>query len=350
MMEPKPAYINGRFLTQRMTGTQRFAFEISKALQSVSPDFIIVAPRKADPVLTSGLKIKKWGIGHGILWEQVVLPLFLFIKKKPLILSFGSPGPVFYRKKISTVHDMAFMAHPDWFARTYYLYYRYTLPIVFNRSQQILTVSAFSKNEIIRYFHVPTEKITVVYNAVPAFFNIQEPPARIITEKYFLSVSSRDPRKNPQRILQAFIQSGCLNEYRLVFAGESNKLYRFRAGQDIDKRSLGYVSDEKLLSLYHHASLFIYLSFYEGFGIPPLEAMAMGCPVILSDIPVFHEIYGDAPCYVDPYNNREIGLAMQKIMTDREYRSQIIRKGYDCVERYNWIVSAGKVIDVVISL
>jgi len=159
-----------------------------------------------------------------------------------------------------------------------------------------------------------------------------------------------DPRKNLARLVEAYNQTGLSNEIKLVLAGRINPIFNMKLPVEIIVRSAGYVPDEELASLYENATLFVYPSLYEGFGLAPLEAMSLGCPVILSDIPVFREIFGDAACYVDPCDTRSISDGILRVLTDETYRNELIRKGLEKARQYSWKRSAEKLAGLINSL
>ncbi len=346
----KPIFINGRFLTQDMTGIQRFSYEICKALICRGTDLIILAPKKIRTEYRLKCRMIRFGIFTSILWEQIDLPIFLMKHKNPLLLNFGSPGPFFYPNRIVTVHDLSFIIHPAWFSKSYWLYYRLATPVVTRLSKKVITVSEFSKNEIIRLIGIPEEKITVIHNAVSGAFRKQQSHGAGKQGKYIFSVASLDPRKNLASLVDAYKMAGIDKEIKLVLAGKTNPIFNMDLPGEILTHSVGYVPDDELSALYENATLFVYPSFYEGFGIPPLEAMSLGCPVILSDIPVFREIFGDAAHYVDPLDPTSICKGILLVLSDDPYRMELIRRGLERAKLYNWERSADKIVSIIKSL
>lgn len=366
-MKAKPIYINGRFLTQRMTGIQRFAYEMCKAMHAAGSPIMVIAPRNVLPEYSLDFKFIKLGFFRGIYWEQLILPLYLLFHRNPLLINFGSPGPLLYTNRIITIHDLALLVNPTWFKKTYYRYYKFVTPIVAKRCLKIITVSNFSKQEIIFLLHVPAEKIEVIYNAVTlkqfegSFLDSPVPDeplsqshtlkntrfSRLIQKKFILSISSLDPRKNLERLVDAYLKSGLTEEYQLVFAGKSDPVFNMELSSEIRNRSLGYVTDEELMVLYKNASLFVYPSLYEGFGIPPLEAMAQGCPTVISDIPVFYEVFGEASCFVNPNDVYSIGEGMKRVLTDNEYKIQLFEAAQKQLKKYSWNNSSKQLIDII---
>ena len=344
---PDPVFINGRFLTQEVTGIQRYSYELCMALIRVGVEIIILAPKKIRKEYSPECRIIQFGIFKGILWEQVDLPFFLLKHKNPLLINFGSPGPVFYKNRIVTVHDLAIYVNPAWFSQSYSFYYRLVMPVYTRRSKKVITVSEFSKKEIMKMTGIPDDKITVIHSAVSD--TISEHPSRptIKSDPYILILASLDPRKNMARLVEAYKLAGIEKDIKLVLAGKSDPVFNMKLSKDIRLRSIGYIPDEALASLYQNAALFIYPSLYEGFGLPPLEAMALGCPVILSDIPVFREIYGDAAHFVDPYDTGSIRDGILRVLKDELYRDQLIRRGKEKAHEYSFSRSAEKLAEII---
>lgn len=346
----KPIFVNGRFLTQHVTGIQRFSFEICKALVEKEPGITILAPRKIRKEYLLNCRIIRFGIFSGILWEQVDLPVFLLKHKNPLLLNLGSTGPVFYPNRIVTVHDLSFYIHPAWFSRSYRLYYRTVTPLVIRLSKKVITVSGSSAEEIVRLTGIPEAKITVINNAVPGTIIKGHSRGKRGKERYILSVASLDSRKNLSRLVDAYKMAGLDEEMRLVIAGRTDPIFNMELPAEILAHAAGYVPDDELSALYENACLFVYPSLYEGFGIPPLEAMSMRCPVILSDIPVFREIFGDAAHYVDPLDAKSICNGMLAVLNDEAYRKELILRGLERVKLYSWERSAEKLSSVIRSI
>lgn len=347
MKTKRKIVINGRFLSQSISGVQRFAYEMTKSLISMGIDITVLTPRNINAGYSLDGKIIRWGVNKGHLWEQFDLFLYLKTHGNPLMINFSGLGPIHYKNQICTIHDLSYLINPAWFSRNYYRFYRYCTPVLAKNCKKIITVSNYSKNEITRLLKVNPDKVCVIYNAVD-FSNIKPSgPEKLSTQPYILSVGSIDPRKNLVKLFEAFNKSQIKDKYRLVLVGEKANIFSTIDSDDINKNWLGYVSDEELVYLYKNASLFVYLSLYEGFGIPPLEAMSLGCPVILSDIPVFHEIFGDSAYYVSPENTEEITNTMHKIISDNNAREEIIKKSFETSSHYSWKKSASLLIKLI---
>lgn len=344
-------YINGRFLTRPMTGVERYAYMICKTMAAMGQNFIVVCPNipLQSSYDISGLQIVHFGRGNSHFWEQCVLPFFFIKKKNYLLLNFTGLGPIFIRHKIMTIHDLSFLENPKWFSLPYYLWYKLMTPLAVRTSKHIITVSQFSKNEILRFYpFIKAKNISVAYcDADEKKFHLihEKPP---ISEKYVLAVSSLDPRKNFDRLIEAFEK---LPEYNLFIVGKRNRVFTredFSNKENKNIRFLGRVSDEELLNLYNQAACFIFPSIYEGFGIPPIEAMHCGCPVLAADIPVTREVCGDAALYFNPYSVKSIrDTVLQYFQNFEANKAFLQEKGTANTKRFSWKRSATVILEIV---
>lgn len=347
----KTIYINARFLTQSMTGVQRFAVEICLELKRmlgnrihfVAPDNII------QKEYATVLGVEVTGKHHGHIWEQWELPHFLRKKGSPLLLCLCNTAPICYKNKVVTVHDVAFEAYPQTFNKSFLYIYKFMIPRIMRTAKKVLTVSEFSKKEIVKYYHIRPEKITVVYNAVGEGFRKEE-DAELQKQKYLLAVSSLNYRKNFLAVLEAFDIFEKENTDTSLYIIGDLKNSNFK-GIDIERyrqnhriKFLGRVSDENLVRYYSSASAFVYPSIYEGFGIPPLEAQSCGCPVLVADIPPLHEVVSDSGIYCNPYDIKDIAKGMNEILENRE-KYQLV--GYKNVNRFLWKRSAETIAKIL---
>ncbi|GAB4026607.1 glycosyltransferase family 4 protein [Spirosoma gilvum] len=347
-------YVNARFLTQKVTGVQRFAIELSLKIKKIFPTIRFVSPKNiVDSSLASELDVECWGnITNGQMWEQLELPFFLRNKKNPILINLGNSAPIYYNKNIVCVHDIAFYHHPEWYSKQFAFIYKLMIPRVAKNARHLLTVSNYSQDDICRTLHIPKERIDIIYSSVSELF--QAPPSNLLPNRYgryILGVSSIDPRKNFLGLIKAF-KAARLTDTRLVIVGQQHKVFA-----DNTLRSLiegdeavtftGYVNDNELISLYHHAALFAYPSFFEGFGLPPLEAMACGCPTLVSNTTSLPEVCADASLYVDPYDISSIQAGLERIMTDEALRGELVRLGYERVRYFSEQNSAQKFANII---
>jgi len=314
--------VNCRFATQDTTGVQRYALECSRILKnSFMNDIVFVAPKgHINPFIKDELCIKQFGFFKGYFWEQISLPLYSFMNSSILMCFCGTP-PIFYKKTIYTIHDLSFVRYPEFFNLYYQFFYKFFVRLAFERFLGISAVSQFTKNELIDFYG--RREIFVVCNTVNHLIGIKESaelPLPLKNENYFLTVGSIDPRKNIEQLIKIFLKENV--NAKLVIVGQKNRV--FTELKDLSKlRSsniifTGYLTDNQLVAYYRNAECFIYPSLYEGFGIPPLEALYFDTPVLLSDIPAHREIYGNYAHYfplsgiTNIEKNAEIAVSKKK--------------------------------------
>ncbi len=347
-------YVNGRFLLQNLTGVNRFAYELCRVWAETGVSFALCCPpgKIRECYDISNFKIIVCGCGKSHVWEQLALPLwFSRVRGKKILVCFTGLGPLLIRKKIMTIHDLAFMVNPKWYSRSYRLWYRLMTPLCAFTSMKILTVSEFSKSEIMQRLSISNDKICVVYNAVSPLFhakhdeNCWAEKRDYVGEKYILAVSSIDPRKNFSMLLKAFSYVNDRN-IKLYIVGGQSSIYSTSIAalskEDTSERIkwLGRVSDQQLKWFYTHALCFVYPSLYEGFGIPPLEAMSCGTPTIVSAISVLKEVCGDAALYVNPHDEKDIADKINQLAHDENLCHELKKKGRKRCVAFSWERSA----------
>ena len=270
------------------------------------------------------------------------------------------PQKVKAKKVVTTIHDFSFHIQPQWHPRERIEYYRKNFWEKAAASDWIITGSHFTKEEIVNYMGYPEEKITVIYHAVDhkVYRSYEEEVLQVTKEKFGLSdtfllfVGSIEPRKNLLNLLKAYhllsheIKKNC----PLVLVGFKGWENR-EIMQEIEKEKeyihyLGYLSNEELAHVYGLATLFIYPSLYEGFGIPPLEAMACGTAVIASNAASIPEVCGDAAMYIDPNVYEDISEKITSLLTNTSKRDTLVKKGLLHSKRFTWDKAAGEHIKV----
>lgn len=340
--------INGRFLSQQLTGIQRFAYEICCALHQIGVPYTILAPADIrDEYDMTDLPVEIIGGKGSHFWEQVTLPRYMKRHYNgQILLSLSGLSPLIYNRNILTIHDISYLLKPRAYSRIYCLYYRIMTPLVAKHACKILTVSHFSKGEIMHYLAVPENKIAVVYNAVrPTTLLPREQAGR-----YILTVGSLMPRKNIKRLLEAYCSME-RPDFDLYIAGGMHSTFADAEWNTYTNTNgihfLGYVGGDELARLYRNATAYISPSLYEGFGIPLVEAMTQECALVVSDIPVFHEVCGKAALYFNPQDVTDITEKMTTIMHDEPLRQQLIKEGNIQVGRFSWEQSAREIQKIV---
>jgi len=263
---------------------------------------------------------------------------------------------------VITLHDISFLRYPEFFPRE--LYWRLKLSLLYSvkKTRKIITVSEFSKKEILEFYRIADEKIEVVYNGVSENFRPVDAQNRDIilkkygiTRPYILSVSNIQPRKNLSRLVKAFLSLLKNNEkfpYDLVIVGKKlwlyNEIFNEIRNTHFKERIIltDYVSEKDLVFLYNYADVFIYPSLYEGFGLPVIEAMACGCPVITSNVSSLPEVVGKAGILVDPYSVEEIAKAIYNVIKNKDLREVLKIEGIKQSRKFSWKITAEKTLKV----
>ncbi|HDS1115702.1 glycosyltransferase family 4 protein [Pluralibacter gergoviae] len=348
-------YVNGRFLTQDITGVQRFSFEIVKELLNIRSDIVIIVPEeivKYNFPLVSDLNVKvvKGGAGH--FWEQTTLPLYLKKIGSPLLLNLCNTAPAFYKNQIVTHHDVTYAKYPENFSFSFRIFYSLVPRLFLRNSKKIITVSEFSKKEITQHYKLNKHKLNVIYNAVNNDFVRLSPSVdndENKNKKYFLAVSSLAHHKNLHGLIQEFslIPSHYNINLIIVGGGSSHFVVNNREIKAGNINFKGRVTDEELRVLYKNALAFVFPSLYEGFGIPPLEAQACGCPVISSNCSVMPEVLRDSVIYFDPQTKNDLCSKMISFIQNPQIIPELISKGFENHKRFSWHESALKLNDII---
>ncbi|ASM11270.1 glycosyltransferase family 4 protein [Serratia marcescens] len=342
-------YVNARFLTQDVTGVQRFAQQICLALNELRDDIVFLAPNKVKHHdLAQILKVKLIGSSSGHQWEQKDLPAYLAAQGSPLLLNLSNTAPLFYKNKIVTHHDVTYKRYPQSYSWKFRLLYNCFVPLMLRNSKMLLTVSNFSKQELNATYGYPLDNIHVIHNAAGSMFYPRkgEVPA---CQPYLLAVSSPNYHKNFHGLISAFSQWENPNGVKLKIIGSANENFNSMAHSlSADNvEFIGRVSDEQLIELYSNALAFVFPSLYEGFGIPPLEAQACGCPVISSNAASLPEVLGESALYFSPDNIVEITSCITRIAEDNGLRQRLIQRGSENIKRFSWDISANKINELI---
>ncbi len=257
-------------------------------------------------------------------------------------------------RTVVTVHDFAFLKRPEWLPRDRAAYMKKNFRAKIGRADRVIVVSEFTKKEALDLLDIPEEKVRVVHNGFDSTtFRPYSPdelgPLREkygLPERFILFVGALEPRKNIESLIRAYlklderVRKGC----KLIIAGpggwKNKVLMELIREQKEDIRWVGYMAGTELGELYNLAEAFIYPSFYEGFGIPLLEAMACGCPVVTSGAASMPEVCGDAACYVDPHDVEDISRGIHEVMSDDALRETMTRKGLERAGLFSWERSA----------
>jgi len=339
--------VNGRFLNQPVTGVQRFAIEVCKELVRLVPEIAIVVPKGTNS-LYDDLRphLKYYGSRSGTLWEQT--DLVSFMKQfGGLLLNLCNTAPLCYHKSIVTIHDLGIYKNRKWYDRKFVWWYRFLTPRILKDAVSVLTVSRFSKREIQRVFDIGSNQIQVVYNGLPRGMDAD---IDIKKEKVILHVGTFSQRKNVKFIIDAFKRSRP-EGYQLILCGneDSNLPHDLRYFQSSDSiKFMSNLSDAELTELYSKASYFICASHYEGFGLPVLESILNGATPILSDIPVFRELYDQGSLFFNPEKLNEL-VAIFSNLPD-ECNQPTVEQMNTYKEKFSYETSARTIIKLINSL
>jgi len=268
-------------------------------------------------------------------------------------------------RKVVTVHDLAFLEHPEYAVPELAAYLKKVVPEAVEAADVVASVSQTTRQTLIEHFQTPLEKITLVPNGIRAYFRrITDPVLLEATRHKFglksplvLGVGTQEPRKNHLGLIKAFhkaVSTGnkSTRPAMLALAGGSGWLYeeteQIVAELKLEKkvRFLGRVSDLELMMLYSLADVFVFPSFYEGFGVPPLEAMACGTPVITSNTSSLPEVVGDAAIMVNPHKINEIASAINRVLENKQLQEDLRQKGYTRAAHFTWFRSAQKMLSI----
>lgn len=288
---------------------------------------------------------------YTIFWTQVILPF----KKGDLLFSPANTAPIFIpknKKSILTLHDVAFITQKETLSWCFRAYYQFIIPKIIKRADRIITVSEYSKNEILTYYPQASGKIESIPLGILPYF---KPLEKTQKKNQILYVGTLQKRKNFTTVIEVFEQLQ-LQDYTLIIVG--NFISNFvlddatlalldKAKKNPNIKILQKVSKEELVFLYSTSKIFFFPSLYEGFGLPILEAMACGTPVICSDIPALKEIGQDLPLYSHPTNKEEFKKNILKLLADETLQKSLSQQGIIHAQKFSWEKAVEKHLSIL---
>ncbi len=360
--------VNATYATQNPTGLGVYTYELLTELLKAEYEFVVYASSndlkrlypdkviRVSPRTSPALGFK----GHlaRLLWQQTILPIKLWRRKASLLYSTVPEGvinPFFKQKQIITIHDIIPAKYPQLHPKMKY-HFHYDLPILLRNAQAVICVSENTKKDVIDFYGIKDKPIGVIYEG----YNRQRfyPRVKGVVHKrygwgkYLLYIGDMRPYKNLERNLEAFARLNRADLKLVIGGGKDPRFYPGLKKKVVELSLkdrvvfLGYVSDKDLPQLYSEAEAFVFPSLYEGFGLPPLEAMACGCPVVASNAASLPEVCGEAAHYVDPYSIESMAEGIFRVLTDENLRDTMIRRGLERVKLFSWQKTAQEVLNV----
>jgi len=337
--------INGRFLVQRVTGVQRYAREALQSLDELLATgaggfarWTLLTPAGAEAPPLQRIRVETVGRMKGHAWEQIELA---WRARRGLLFSFALTGPALLRRQIITVHDAAVVRVPQAYNWRFRLWYRLLIGRIVKAAPRIVAVSRFSSREAVECFDAPAARMRVSTEGWQHLDRVT--PDESVLDRhglrgrpFALAVSSPTPSKNFSVVSRTLALLGP-DAPRFAIAGNADPAIFLGPGRESGPAlRLGFVSDAELKALYLHATCFVMPSLYEGFGIPPLEAMACGCPVIASTAAALQEVCGDAALYFDPQDPRALADRLLQLFADASLAQRMSQAGVRRAASYSW--------------
>lgn len=362
---PGPIYFNMRFLTQPLSGMQRYAEELIAAIDARAADDPAYLGRKLVGLVPPGeRRTRNWrtvemrtiGRLSGHAWEQTELAR---AARDGTLVSLAGSGPLAHSRHVLAVHDANLFVNPGFYSRPYRMLHGFLRPRLVRRARALITISDFSRHEIARFCNVPAARFEIVADSAEHILDVTPDPGVLARHsltpgRYALCVGNQSPNKNIALAIDAFarVTSGkqAPEGMRLAVAGGTPAALA-RAETTIEApwlSMLGRVSDGELRALYENAALFVFPSIYEGFGVPPLEAMALGCPVVSADTSAMPEVLGDAAAFFRGGEAADCAARMARVLAlGPEGRQRMADAGRARAAEYRWHRSADRLGNIL---
>lgn len=355
-----PLYVNGRFLTQSLSGVQRFAIEITRGIGEIAvqatprpagPHPCVLTPRHDGAVDPLGLTLRQVGRRQGQAWEQLELPQ---AARDGWLLNLGNTAPLRGGRQFVVLHDAGIYVRPDAYSPAFRLWYRGLQMLLLRGSTRLVTVSAFSRDELSRYLKIPAGRIDVIGEGADHMLGVAADDGVIarhglVPGRFVLAVGNLSSHKNLHGLGELARQLDARGIPLVISGGLDAAVFRQGGDRQLPQpaRYIGRVSDAELRALYSAAACFVFPSFYEGFGLPAGEAMVCGCPVVAADIPPLREVCGAAALYADPHRPQDIAREVLRVLDDSALSDRMREAGSIEARRHRWRDSAAALLALV---
>lgn len=360
--------IDARFI--RSAGVERYYNELIRHLSLIDDEnqYVIYYPSidylnrhktKKHNFRSHVLPAPVFGVKEHLLLNYRIIKdkLDVFHATNYWVVPVAGPCPI-----VATAHDACYKSHPELITSQARIYASFMLPYALKKSSVIITVSEFSRKEIIRYFPETQKKLIVTYNGINNKFHPVNDSDRIsevknkysLNGRYILYVGSIKKNKNIMLLIKAFkmLAPELKKKHRLLIAGkpvpgcERDYEEAKNISKDENISFTGFIEDEDLPAIYAGSTAFVFPSHYEGFGIPLVEAMACGVPVLTSNIPVMSEVCGKGALYFDPYSADELKHLIERVIVDNDLRESLSKEGLEQSKKFSWKATAEKTLEV----
>jgi glycosyltransferase involved in cell wall biosynthesis len=358
----RPVFLNGRFLHQAVTGVQRFSAEITMAIDQLVlseqwPETVVLAPGPVRPDAGADaatpyqhLRLRQIGRTHGHLWEQTELPR---AARGGVLVNLGNTAPALAgRRQVVVIHDAGVFDTPTSYSLQFRTWYKTLQRFLVLTGAQVVTVSAFSRLRIVHHLGLDPANVAVIYEGADHIKRVAPDPATLQRHglrprEFALVVSSRVTHKNLEALHGAAAGLKRRGMVMAVVGGSNHAVFRDVPDSGVDERRLGRVTDAELRTLYENAACLLFPSRYEGFGLPPVEAMACGCPVLAARGGAVEEICADGALYFNNGDRRMMAETLDRLLDDDDLCDRMRARGRARAASLSWDATARALGEIV---
>ncbi|NIE65507.1 glycosyltransferase family 1 protein [Burkholderia sp. Ax-1719] len=357
----KTVAFNGKFFGAPPTGVHRVAEQLIAATDALiarqtarSVDYALIVrdgvevpPYRHVACVHESPRVRRM---HRIAWEQFYLPM---ARRKDFILNLCNLGPLIHRDSVTMIHDAQVYSAPESYSRSFRLWYKFLFYFIGRRHRVILTVSEFSRQELIRYGVASADKIVVVHNGCDHILQVtpddsQVAALKLTPARYVLALANTQKHKNIGVLLGAFADPALQDTALVLFGGATRGDFE-RLGYVVPRnvQFAGRITDAELAGLMRNAGALAFPSLTEGFGLPPLEAMALGCPVVAAPCGALPEVCGKAALYADPQRPQAWVASIRTVLDDDTTRRSLISEGRANAAAFTWEQAARNLVETL---